>query len=82
LAVDVSVDAIAALRGVAYFHENQQLIKEVLDSTVERIRSDAVDTPAGEVFSSLLLAFLSDPDRAATVAAAAVMRLAWPDGAL
>lgn len=75
--------ALGLLSSIAYFTEHEQLLQEVLDDVVKAARSEPGDTPA-LTFSSIAAAMAADLDRAVTISALAVMRLAaieYPGGA-
>lgn len=63
------------IRSVAYYAENEELLTDLLDEMVERVKPEPGDIPSF-TFASLVTVFEKDPAKAATIAALAVMRLA------
>jgi len=62
-------------RAVTYYHANEALLGEILDQMVEGARPEPGDVPAF-TFAAIASGLETDPDKAVTVAALAVMRLA------
>lgn len=58
-----------------YFFEHENLLNEVLDEMIESTRPEPGDTPA-MIFGAVASALASDPNKATTIAALAIMRLA------
>lgn len=61
--------------GVTYYRANRALMMELLDELVGGLKLLPSDDPA-RVFGALINSLHRDPDRAVTIGAAAVMRLA------